>query len=79
MDDCIKEAIKQGYLEFISMIEDQNEIIDLIQAYLDRSCDIQTASAVGLKLLSLKLIVKEDCVSRISLWYKTYQSFLNKN
>ena len=79
VEECVKEAIDKGYLEFIMMLEDESEIVDLVQAYLDRSHDIQTAAIVGLKLLSVKLVTTEINVNKISQWYKNYQRFLNKN
>lgn len=79
LDECIKEACDQGYLEFIILIQEEHQIIQLIQSYLDRTGDIQTTAIVGLKLLSIKLITKEELVARVITWYKFYQSFLNKN
>jgi hypothetical protein len=78
VEDCVNQAIEKGYLEFIMMLEDEDQIMQLVQAYLDRSHDIQTASIVGLKLLSVRLITKEENVEKISVWYRNYQRFLNK-
>lgn len=79
VEDCVKEAIAKGYLEFIMMLEDESEIVELVQAYLDRSHDIQTASILGLKLLSVKLVTSDENVNKIAMWYRNYQRFLNKN
>jgi hypothetical protein len=79
VEECVNDAIEKGYLEFIMMLEDEDQIMNLVQAYLDRSHDIQTASIVGLKLLSVKLITKDINVNKIEIWYKNYQRFLNKS
>jgi uncharacterized C2H2 Zn-finger protein len=79
IEECVKEAVQKGYLEFIILLEDEEQIVQLVQSYLDQSSDIQTTAVVGLKLISMRLVTKPELVDRISKWYKNYQGFLNKN
>lgn len=79
LDEAVREAVEQGYLEFIMLIEEEETVVQLVQAYLDRTGDIQTTAIIGLKLFSMKAITKEDLVARVFKWYSYYQSFLNKN
>jgi hypothetical protein len=79
LDECLKIAIEMGFIEFIVLLEAEEDIVNLIQSYLDRSGDIQTCAILGVKLISLKMVTREEPVNRLLKFYKEYQIFLDKN
>ena len=72
-------SIEGGHLEFISMLEKEEDIMELVQSYLDSSSDIQATASIGLKLLQTGLVTSSSQICRLSEWYMHYKNFLNKN
>ncbi|XP_038044878.1 GATOR complex protein MIOS-like [Patiria miniata] len=73
IDELTSDAIQNGKLEGMLLVGLTKDCVELLQSYVDRTADIQTASWVAVHALPSEL--RKD--QRVTHWIESYRSLLD--